>query len=115
MDKGVHYYVDEDAFGGTYIGEPVTLFYRISDESDKLVRMSISLAHEAVHTFGMDDVYKTIGHDRNNASICIMEGFDHLTAGDFYEAIKSGDAEPFCNSCMEAILTYTENMNIIGN
>ena len=116
MKNGDHCYLDKYSFGVTYLNYPVTVFYRIEDKTsyDQLVRMSISLAHEAVHTFGMDDVYDKEEHLNNN-EMCIMDYYNKNIAGDFYEAIKSGDVEPFCNSCMEKILEYTENLNILGN
>ena len=114
--EGAHRYADGTAYGMAILNKPMILFFRIEDDTEraKLIRMSISLAHEIAHTLGMDDVYDNEEH-KIKSEMCIMDYFDKETADDFYDAIKSGDAEPFCSSCMEKMFEYTSNINITGN
>jgi len=62
--------------------------------------MTLILAHETAHTFGMNDVYDNAGHDVSGAYVCIMEKFDANCAYDYYIDIKDGYEEPFCASCL---------------
>lgn len=61
--------------------------------------MTLNLAHETAHTFNMDDVYDNIGHDVDNATVCVMERFDSATAYAFYNNILDGKVDAFCESC----------------
>ena len=49
------------------------------------------------------------------AFICSMEQFDAKTAHDYYEDVRAGRAEPFCESCKSALHDLVMETIIYGN
>jgi hypothetical protein len=44
-----------------------------------------------------------------------MEMFDKRTAYRFYQDVLNGEADPFCDSCQQAMTQLTANIVIEGN
>ena len=49
------------------------------------------------------------------AFICSMERFDAKTAHDYYEDVRAGRAEPFCESCKSALHDLVMETIVYGN
>ncbi|MBE6639789.1 MAG: hypothetical protein E7616_10180 [Ruminococcaceae bacterium] len=106
-DNGIHNLVNS-WIAVVYQKRPVIHFmniYSYSSNSQEVLEqqqacMTLILAHETAHTFGMNDVYDNAGHDVSGAYVCIMEKFDANCAYDYYIDIKDGYEEPFCASCL---------------
>ena len=105
------------ALAVVYDHRPVIHFMNLAVGSSYVqeICMAITLMHETAHVFGMGEVYTNSGHDIANDTICIMEQFDIQTAATFYYAVLDEQIPPFCDSCMEAMQSYTSNISISGN
>lgn len=83
------------------------VFFEIDHINDSycLGSMSVLLAHEIVHTLGMDDVYSE-EHDGADDYQCIMEYVQIDDLGDYFGRINDS-ANPkdtaFCSSCISAL------------
>lgn len=77
--------------------------------------MALILVHDTAHVFGMPVVYNNAGHDKDNATHCVMEKFDSSNAYAFYQDVLNNRKEPFCSSCKASMSGYTENITIPGN
>ena len=76
--------------------------------------MSLCLVHETAHTLNMHEVYNTSGHDKSG-TVCVMEKFDPYTAYSYYQDVLNGNADPFCESCMQTMRQLTSSSAIQGN
>ena len=95
---------------------PIILFLTITDSLTEMpAYMSIILAHETMHSLKMEDVYDNDGHDKEGETACVMERYDSSTAYAFYLDVLAGIKMPFCDSCSEAVRTYTADIVINGN
>ena len=65
--------------------------------------MGNTLAHELVHTFGMDDVYDDSSH---TGAYCIMSGLSGDSSKEMYEEIINGSHSGLCASCENELLNY---------
>ena len=70
--------------------------------------MSIVLAHEVMHTFGLGERYYIDSHiladeDEYHSSIqCIMEtAIDPALTTDFYQMVLDGSIDPLCDTCTD--------------
>ncbi len=85
------------------------------DEQLYLPGMSLVLAHEIAHTFGMEEVYDDDQHDTLDSFTCVMEVFEGNYAGIFYRSIVENGADPFCDNCKEKLRTLVWQKIHLGN
>ena len=51
----------------------------------------------------MLEVYYNSGHDVEGSHVCIMEVFENIDSDIYYENIKNGYSQPFCDSCLNTL------------
>ncbi len=104
-ENGVHTVFSSGTNAVVYNFSNAIIFQRMQYFYDGgyLKYMSLILAHEIVHTFGMEDVYG-LEHDDLDQYICIMDYYDHPKAENFYESIEEATSNAanvaFCDSCL---------------
>ena len=103
----VHDYVDYCGFvlGYRPVIHIMDLQYA-STTSQYCARMSLLLAHETMHTFGIDDSYEEIDkHMYNNTRECIMDyaEISENTDVEFYRSVLLEDEDAFCSYCEDCI------------
>ena len=86
-------------------GVSAILFQEILNK-DTDAYMSLILAHELAHVFGLDDVYDNSGHDVENGFVCVMEYYEEENAEPFYDRVLSGEDVAFCESCQAQLYAF---------
>ena len=69
-------------------------------------RMSLLLAHETMHTFGIEDSYdEQEAHEYDNARTCVMDYSrdSDTTYVDFYNDALDGRVNAFCDYCIDCL------------
>lgn len=103
----VHEYVDY--CGIVYDNRPVIHVMDLqyaSTTNQYNARMSLLLAHETMHTLGIDDSYEDQEkHEFNNVRECIMDysEIDNGTEMLFYTEVITGETSGFCDYCKDCI------------
>ena len=71
--------------------------------------MSLVLAHELAHTFGMNDVYNNEEHKADNNN-CIMDGGDTSEMAEYCYNLIYGEENvyAFCDSCFSTLRKHFE-------
>ena len=80
------------------------------------VLMGIVLTHEMAHIFGINDRYDSVEHSESSTGYCLMDGYTTISRlTDFYFSVLDGEAEPFCDMCVEDMLSTMNNCFYKGN
>lgn len=97
-------HIQEDALACVWNFRPVIQIMNVPMSAGVLqAYMANILAHEAAHTFGMDDVYDNPNHDVENDWKCIMEKMETVKINEFYNAILTGKESGICDSCYQEL------------
>ena len=85
-------------------------------EAEKEAFVSVAIAHETVHNFGMDDVYddfedhgvdengNTIGVENYNCIMKVMPTESISAVVQFYLDVVNNGASPLCDDCKRTLL-----------
>ena len=124
-ETGTYCYYHQSETGSGYVHEyknscacvishrPVIHIMNIADDTtaQRIPHMSILLAHELAHCFGAEDEYngeRPAEHAADEVWGCLVDCIftDDNASVDYYNRVKNGQTEPFCDSCKGAI-SYT--------
>ena len=84
--------------------------------------MSVVLAHEIGHTFGLDERYTISSHKLENeikcneSLQCVMESaVDSDALVEFYQGVLDGMIDPFCSTCENDLIATKDDVFMKGN
>ena len=112
-----------------YSSRPVINFLTLkaseAENADKsMAKMSIVLAHEMAHVFGLSEIYGsgTIVDNKLHEDVeCVMNKYVEYSNGEddkmveFYNKIKGRKAHAFCSSCTQQLKELTQKVLTEGN
>ena len=118
-NDSTHLHQPIDAYGVVANYRPVVHIMKLSPSNDRIYRkevMSLLLAHEIAHTFGMYEIYNEYSHDIDNPDYkdCIMNTFDPRRFRAIYESMSS-DKWCFCDNCKDTMSELIKGKIHYGN